>query len=204
MKKEFLLPLKWLFNLGVKSGLPKYVSFFGFLQISTLLIPEEAWRVIGVNAADHLYYLPEFVQEHISGTRFQNSMFVFWILSPFTLVINSSLFLKTHLTSVGYSGYLARRESRLSKLDKDKDYSLILGLLLVIFAYFWITVVNQNGPSFLGGYTPMKNRFVMMLIHGNSIALVLPAFVTLIVLDLRANLTHRKQEKVDDFRMPGR
>lgn len=190
MKQDFFLSPEWLFNLGVKSGLPKYVSFFGLLQISTLLIPDEAWRVIGVNAADHLYYLPRFVQEHISGTHFQNSMFVFWMLSPFTLLINSSLFLK-HFSSVGYSSYLARRASRLIKLGKVKDYSLVFGCSVGIFAYFWITVVNLNGPSFLGEFTPKKNHFVMMIIHGSSIALVLPAFITVIIVDLRANLTHK-------------
>lgn len=191
MKNEVLLSLDWLFNLGVKSGLPRYGSLFLLLQISPLLILDEGWRLLGVSAVDHLHHFPRFVQEYVTGTHFQNSMLVFWILSPFTFLINSFLFLK-HFNLAGYASYLSRRELRLMKIGKAQDYSLVIGCSIYILMYFWVTCTNPNNSSFLGEFTPMENRFSMMLIQGGSVALVLPAFITVIVVELRANLEHKK------------
>lgn len=184
-------PILWIFNLGVKSGLPKYFALLGFIQISPLLIPESVWDLLGFNISNSLLNLPHFIQHYINVTTFKRAMFVFWIMSPFTLLTSTCLCL-IHINNYGYSAYLVRREARLRKAGKSSDYSLLFGCAIFILLYLWATGINLKEPSVFSGYAPFESRFTMIIIHGGSISLVLPLFMTFIITEIRANLTKTK------------
>lgn len=181
----------WLFNLGVQSGLPKYVAILGFLQISPLLIPEVVWDFFRLDIEIFSEQLPYFIQHYINGTVFPKAMFMFWVLSPFTLCLSTWLCIM-HLNVKGYSAYLLRREARLKKAGKPDDYASAFGFLVFILLYIWATVINLSEPGIFSHIAPIDNRITMILIHGGAIALLLPVFVAVIVTELRVNLTKQK------------
>ncbi len=146
-------PILWLFNLGVKSGLPKYVVFFGLLQTSLLLIPESIWGLLGLNIADFIHNCPYFVQHYVNMTSFKCPMFMFWLMSPFTLFITTVLCLM-HINIKGYSAYLIRRESRLKRSGKTSDYSSPSGFLAIVLLYLWGTGINLNEPGIFASFSP--------------------------------------------------
>ena len=43
MKNPVGFLISWFFNLGTKSGMPKYTAFLGSLQAAVLFIPESTW-----------------------------------------------------------------------------------------------------------------------------------------------------------------
>ncbi len=184
-------PILWIFNIGVKSGLPKYFALIGFIQISPLLIPESVWDLLAFNISNSLLNLPHFAQHYVNVTTFKKAMFVFWVISPFTLLISTCLCL-IHINNHGYSAYLVRRETRLKKAGKSSDYSFLLGLSIFILLYLWATGINLKEPSVFGGFAPFESRLTMVVIHGGAITLILPLFMTAIVTELRANFTKTK------------
>jgi len=183
--------LNFLFNLGVKSGMPRYVALCGLLQAGILFLPEAAWSFLGVDALQHLEYLPAFVQYYINSTNFKNAMFVFWLLSPITLSINTALSVM-HINFQGYPDYLKRRAARIQRQDKVSDYSLIAGILAFLIFYVWGTGINLAEPQILGNFVPAQSRWLMLAIHGASIAFLLPIFIAMLTVEFRANLTRYK------------
>lgn len=177
---------EFVFNLGVQSGMPRYVAFLGLLQASVLFIPESAWAYFVGDTILHLEFLPAFVQYYINVATFKNTMFVFWLLSPFTLAINTVLCV-VHVNFQGYPSYLKRRSARLKQQGKASDYSLIAGILAFLIFYIWGTAIYLAEPQILGDFVPAQSRWLMLAIHGASIAFVLPIFIAMLIVELRAN-----------------
>lgn len=171
--------MEFMFGLGTKSGLPRYVALIGLLQTVILFVPEATWSSMGIDASQHLHSLPEFVQNYIQNSSFKNAMFIFWLASPLTLAINSILFIR-HFNFLAYTDYQKRRASRLKKSGRTNDYTLIFGALTVIATYTWGVVIDLNEP--------ISNRWGMITIQAGSISLLLPASITILVTELRANL----------------
>ncbi len=177
-----------LFNLGTRSGMPRYVAFLGLLQTGVLFVPEAVWAALGIDALQHLQNLPIFVQYYINSASFKNAMFVFWLMSPFTLLLSTTLCL-VHLNFQGYSTYLQRRATRLKKQGKTSDYLLICGMLAFLLLYLWGTGVYLSEPGILGNAVPAKSRFAMLIVHAGAIALALPVLIAVLITELRANLS---------------
>ncbi len=180
--------LEGLFNLGTKSGMPRYVALLGLLQSGVLFVPEAVWAALGIDALRHLQNLPVFVQYYINSASFKNAMFVFWLTSPFTLLMSTTLCL-AHLNFQGYPAYLQRRAARLKKQGKTSDYSFTFGILAFLLLYLWGTGVDLTEPGILGNAVPAKSCFVMLIVHAGAIALVLPVLITMAITELRANLS---------------
>lgn len=177
---------EFLFSLGTKSGMPRYVTFMFLLQIVVLFVPEEVWTLFGVDALQYMQKLPAFVQYYINSASFKNAMCVFWLLSPFTLLISTVLFF-VHVNFQGYPAYLNRRAARLKQQGKTSDYSLVIGGLAFLTMYVWGTGIYLAEPGILGNQVPTKNRLVMAFIHGGAVGLVLPILITVLITELRAN-----------------
>lgn len=179
-----------LFNFGVKSGMPRYTVLLGLLQGSTLLIPESVWTTLGVNLLPYLTAFPAFVQHYVDNSDFKNSMLLFWLLSPFTLFVNTSLYF-VHLNFRSYTSYLCRRQLRLANQRKQFDYSLIIGASLLLLAYFWsnwYTGISLRQPTILG-ISLTKNLIAMLLVHGLAIGLICPMALAVLVTELRVNIS---------------
>ncbi|VVC82351.1 hypothetical protein [Sideroxydans sp. CL21] len=183
--------MEWLFNLGVKSGFPRYVSFVCLIQASIVFVPESIWEGFGINAISYIQNLPNFVQHYVNEASFKNSMFVFWTLSPIAFSINFMLWF-THINYQGYAAYLQRRAARLETQGKTSDYSLIVGALIFTLAYVWYTGINLKQPSILGNFVPTKDRIAMFLVHCSAVSLILPLFISVLITEVRANLEHNK------------
>ena len=183
-----MIILESLFNLGTKFGMPRYVAFLGLLQTGVLLVPDAVWAALRIDALQHLQILPVFVQYYINSATFKNAMFVFWLMSPFTLIINTVLSVM-HLNFQGYPAYLQRRVTRLKRQGKTSDYSLIVGILVFLMMYIWGTGINLNEPGILGNFVPAKSRLAMIIVHAGSIALLLPISLAMLITELRANLS---------------
>lgn len=177
-----------LFNLGTQSGMPRYVAFIGLLQICVLFVPEAVWGKLGVDALHSLQNFPIFIQHYVNSTSFKNAMFVFWVMSPFTLLLSTVLFV-LHINFQGYPAYLQRRTTRLKQQGKTSDYSLITGLLVFLLLYIWGTGIYLNEPGILGNFVPAKNRLAMLMVHGGAIALLIPVALTMLITEIRANLS---------------
>lgn len=177
-----------LINLGAKSGMPRYVAFLGLLQTGVLFVPEEVWSFLGVDALQHLQSLPGFVQYYINSASFKNAMYVFWLMSPFTLSISTVLSV-VHINFQGYPAYLKRRAARLKQQGKASDYSLVIGTLVFLVLYIWGTGIYLVEPGILGNFVPAKSRLAMLIIHAGSIAFLLPVFIAMLITELRANLS---------------
>jgi hypothetical protein len=183
--------MEWLFNLGVKSGFPRYVSLVCLIQASILFVPESIWGRFGIDAISYIHNLPVFIQYYIAEASFKNTMFVFWMLSPVTFSINLFLWF-THINYKGYTAYLLRRATRLERQGKTSDYSLIVGVLIFTLAYIWYTAIYLKQPSILGNFVPTKDRIALFLVHVNAISLILPMFLSVLITEVRANLENNK------------
>ena len=183
---KIILVLEWLFNLGTKSGLPRYVAFVGVIQTGVLFIPEAVWGALRIDVLQYLQSLPDFVQYYINNASYKNSMFVFWLMSPITLSI-STVSSVIHLNFQGYPAYLQRRATRLNQQGKTTDYSIIVGVLVFLLMYLWGTGVYLSEPTILGDFVPAKSRLVMLIVHAGAIAFLLPISLAMLITELRAN-----------------
>lgn len=178
--------LERLFNLGVASGMPKYMALFGLIQTCILFVPEMAWSFIGLDAYRYLQYVPAFVQYYVNSTNFQNAMFVFWLFAPLTLGINTVLSL-VHNNTHGYLAYLRRRADRLKKQSKTSDYSLVVAIPIFLAMYVLATGVYLQEPLLLGDFVPAKSRLAMLIVHAGAVSLIIPLFFSVWVTELRIN-----------------
>lgn len=188
MKNPIGCLASWFFNLGTKSGMPKYTALLGLLQAVVLFIPESTWAWIGINSQKIQAASPAFIQYYIINSSFKNAMSVFWMLSPFTFTICTALWI-VHLNTYGYQAFLCRRMGRLRKAGKTSDYSLDVGILLCVMVYAWSTGMYLAEPTIFGGFVPPNNRFAMLIIHAGALGLFLPGALGGLVADVRANLT---------------
>jgi len=179
----------FFFNLGTRSGMPKYAAVLGLVQAAILFIPESIWATIGVNAYRIQAVSPAFVQYYISNSSFKNAMSAFWMFSPFTLIICTVLHTLHINKGTGYQAYLARRAARLKKLGKRNDYSLFVGLLACVIVYVWGTAIYLVEPGIFGSFVPTKNRLAMLIVHAGALGLVVPVVFALLVTEIRASLT---------------
>ena len=156
-KNSFLpYPLFWLTNLGVASGMPPYTSLIILLQIIVLFVPEYVWVVIGIEGREHVLHHPEFVQYFVLNSTYPNGMYIFWVLSPFALIVSLVLWLK-HIHIEGYGAYLVRRKMLLAE---KRSFSLLIQLTLFVALYFWMVFSNLGPPSFLRGVCATKKQSV--------------------------------------------
>ena len=160
-----------------------------------LFIPESIWTAIGINGSDQAQHLPSFAQYYVKNSGFQNAMFIFWLSSPFVLLINTVLFF-IHLNFQGYPAYLQRRSLRLKKQGKTHDYSLIAGLVAFLVAYMWGTGIYLSEPAIFGSFVPAKSRLAMLLIHVAVITYLMPALLTMLATELRASFFDSARFKV--------
>ena len=186
--KNMIFWLEPLFNLGTRSGMPRYVAFLCLLLGIILLVPETAWRVLGVNLVPHISSFPAFVQIYATNTDYKNAILIFWLLSPVVLVINTVQWIvKINLRD--YTQYLQRRSVRLKSQKKTSDYSFMLGVIIFVAFYAWVTFGYVKEPIIFGGYNPSKSRLMMFLFHGFTMGLMLPMCITFLIAELRANLS---------------
>lgn len=178
-------PLFCLANLGVAGGMPPYTSIIILLHIGLFITPETFWSFMGLNGKELVLNSPEFIQYYVLNSSFPNSMYIFWFLSPYILMINSiAFFHHTHIKT--YDAYLARRKLLLSE---KRSFSLSIQMILFIGLYLWMVFSNLAPPSSLGNFVPLKNKLSMLFFHGAQISLILPLFITLITAELRAELS---------------
>lgn len=183
-----------IFNLGTKSGMPKYTAFLGLFQAGVLFIPESILAMLGVNGQEIMGWYPSFIQHYIIGSSFKNAMSAFWLISPFICIICTVLY-TLHINTFGYKSYLDRRAARLEKARKTKDYSLITGILAMILLYVWGTAIYQTEPKIYGSFIPAKNKFAMLIIHAGALGLLFPAALALLITEIRANFSVPKSSK---------
>jgi hypothetical protein len=183
-----MTPFEYLFNLGTRSGMPKYMALLGLLQVAILFVPESVWFALGVNGVGWSLRAPPFVRHYVAMADFKNAMFLFWAASPFTFLITFLLSL-VHINLTGYQAYLERRAARLQKIGKRLDFSLVAALLATIAVYVWATVINMNEVGLLGNLNPTRSRFGMLIIHGAAIGLFIPVGLTLVVTEIRASIS---------------
>lgn len=179
-------PLFWLTNLGVASGMPPYISLIILLQVSIFFIPEFAWVSMGVAGKEFVVNWPEFIQYFVLNSTFPNSMYIFWVFSPFVLVICLVLYIK-HIHGQGYDAFLTRRKIL---LGEKRSFSLSIKLALFVAIYLWMVFSNLGPPGFLRGFVPLKNKVAMMVFHGIQMSFILPAFIALIAAELRAEFSN--------------
>lgn len=182
---------KCIFNLGAKSGMPKYTALLGLFQAAVLFIPESVLARLGVDAQKILSCSPSFVQYYIINSSFKNAMSVFWLLGPFTFVICAFLYTH-HINSNGYRAYLDRRIIRLKKASKTNDYSLMFGIFAAIILYIWSTIIYLVEPKIIGGFIPSNNRFAMLIIHAGALGFFLPGAFAVLVTEIRASFSATK------------
>jgi hypothetical protein len=180
--------LDFLFDLGIKSGMPRYVVFFCLIQGGILFVPESAWHALGFDALSYIQSFPAFIQYYVNNSSFKNAMLAFWMLSPITLSINTVLWVK-HINFQSYTSFLQRRSIRLKKKGKSSDYTLLVGILAAVAFYIWGTGVYMKPPTILGNIIPTKNRLAMLIVHAGAIALFFPVVLTMLITELRASLT---------------
>lgn len=180
--------LQRLFNLGTKSGMPRYMAIVALLQIGILLLPESVFAFLGLESFGRTWQLPTFVQYYVSSSSSKHAVLAFWLLSPFTLVTNTALCI-AHINSArGFEAYRNRRIKRLAERRKSSDYSLIISCVSVVALYIWAIAIRLDEPTILGNAVPTTSLFKMILINGGGIGLLLPIAISIVVTELRMKL----------------
>ncbi len=179
------------FDLGMKSGMPRYTAILGLLQSSILFVPEHLWTSLGIDALQYISIAPAFVQYYVNSADFKNAMLMFWVLSPITFFGCAVLF-SVHINNrQGYAAYIDRKDVRLRSLKRTSDYSLAMGAMAIILFYVWSTAIYLVEPKLFGSLVPTKSRFSMLLIHASAVSLILPGCIAILIAETRVALTTR-------------
>lgn len=168
--------------------MPRFMASVALLPVAVLFSPESIWNALGVDSLRTSVFKPRFVSYYVECSDFPNAMFVFWLVGSIVLLINSYLAI-VHLNGAGYSAFLMRRGARIKTKKHSSAWLVLISMIAFVVAYFLATAIYLREPSILGGHAPATSRLVMALLHGGSLGLVLPIFISSIVTELRARLT---------------
>lgn len=173
-------PLYWLVNLGASGGLPPYVFMLCIFQIALLFFPESFWINLAVDGEASVKAYPAFIQYFVHNSEFPNSMYIFWMTSPYVLMINTVLCLK-HNHGQAWDTYMVRRKIN---LGEKRHFKLVVQMAFFIAIYALLVLENIAPPTV--GLSPYHSKWAMFMIHGIQLTLTLPLMLTMLTTELRA------------------
>jgi hypothetical protein len=161
------------------------------------MIPDLIWINIGIGFPEQRD-IPSFVWTIIRKTSFPVSAYVFWVVTPFFVVLCFCILVVWFWPSMAspnnskeFQLFLKIRESR----PKNRGKSIIFGCFVLFLAFYTMVLdpTPETNPIFIS-LKPFQNKLSFFLLYGGG-AFLLPALILLPVGELRYfifRLTHRR------------
>lgn len=195
----------WLiyFKFGSGREAPRIGVILTAINIGVLFVPESMWAMVGIDVSSQWNELSEFMQYYLINMEHKNAAYVFWLMLPFTSLINS-VTVAAVINITAYEEYLRKRkfimENRLTLFEKNRNTprswrsDLVMPGLVIIIAYVWGILLWHVPLSLLGEFIPEQNRIALIIIGGGVPLFVFPLILTFFIAEARAVLSASKQK----------
>jgi hypothetical protein len=178
LRNEYKETSVWARRLDVFWGWVYAIYFLIFM------IPESFWVGRGVELVGVDMY--DFVAVMVKKSSFPLSVYIFWLVAPFFMIIASVVCVARLWTSYEFERFLLRTN------DGKQMFKLcFLGFSICIGAVPLLSYWGE-GTILYKTLQPFHNKLPFFLIFGGCVTAGIPAVFSLTVTEFRARLTHRR------------
>lgn len=182
----------WILDLGCDKQIPPIIMITILINVGVLFVPGGLWIGLGVDVSKAWDSLNDLMKYQLSEINNKNAVYVFWNIVPVVFIVNSFVLI-TKYNLCGYDEYKARREKSMRSAGKvlgAMRWNLVIGCLVLSMGYFLALFYGREEPVILQEFTPIKNRFSLILIHGLVLLYLMPIVLAVLVTEVRAGLSY--------------